>query len=284
VRRALLAPILALVLACAPLGAAAAFDHSHAAWTALLKRHVVVSDGGHESRVRYGALARERAALHGYLEALSAVGQAEFDAWTQAQRAAFLINAYNAFTVELVLTRYPDLRSIRDLGSVPFGSPWKKRFFRLLGRETHLDAIEHEMLRSRGAYDEPRIHFAVNCASVGCPMLREEAYVADRLEAQLEDQTRRFLSDRARNRFDPVRGRLEVSRIFDWFAADWTSGYRGLGGRGPAIDSREQFFARYAALLTDAPEHRRLVAAGKAPLAFLEYDWALNDAQRNESR
>ena len=103
-----------------------------------------------------------------------------------------------------------------------FGSPWKEKFFTLLGREAHLDQIEHEMLRKPGVYDEPRVHYAVNCASIGCPMLREEAFVAARLEAQLEEQARRFLSDRTRNRFNPATGKLEVSEIFKWFKEDWT--------------------------------------------------------------
>ena len=257
--------------------AAHAFDHSHAAWDALVKRHVKLVDGGKASQVRYAGFAKDRAALKAYLAEVSKVGEAEFRAWTKPQQVAFLVNAYNAFTVELILTKYPDLKSIRDLGSL-FASPWKKRFFTLFGRETHLDEIEHGMLRKPGAYDEPRVHYAVNCASVGCPMLREEAFVAARLEAQLEEQARRFLSDRTRNRFSPQSGRLEVSEIFKWFREDWTSGYRGLGGAGP-VTSREQYFARYAELLADSPEHRRLVAEGKAPIAHLDYDWSLNDAR-----
>jgi hypothetical protein len=175
---------------------------------------------------------------------------------------AFLINAYNAYTVEKILTRYPDLKSIRDFGTV-FGNPWKDRFFRLLGREASLDGIEHEMLRKPGAYDDPRVHFAVNCASIGCPMLREEAYVAARLDRQLEEQAARFLSDHSRNRFS--NGRLEVSKIFDWFKEDF-----GV---------REKFLARFAQALADSPEAQRAVAEGRAPLSFLDYDWTLNDAR-----
>ena len=192
---------------------------------------------------------------------------------------AFLLNAYNAFTVEKVLTRYPNLKSIRDFGRV-FGNPWKDRFFRLLGREAWLDHLEHDLLRARGDYDEPRIHFAANCAAAGCPMLREEAYVGERLDAQLEDQTRRFLSDKSRNRYNPKTGKLEVSRIFDWYQEDWSSGHKGIAADGQPIVSREQFFARYAALLADREQDRRLLAAGKAAIEFLDYDWTLNDRGR----
>lgn len=247
----------------APSANAQSFDHSHAAWSALLKKHVVLVDGGKASRVRYAEFARDRAALKAYLDALSAVPEADFKAWTKPQQMAFLINAYNGFTVEKILTRYPDIRSIWDFGKL-FGNPFKDEFFSLLGRKFTLDGIEHETLRKKGAYDEPRIHFAVNCAAIGCPMLREEAYVAERLDAQLEEQARRFLSDRSRNRF--AAGRLEVSRIFDWFKEDF--------------GARERFFAKYAAQLADGAEQQKPVAEGRAPLSFLEYDWSLNEIRK----
>jgi Protein of unknown function, DUF547 len=268
------------VLAVVPFEAARGqFDHSHAAWTALLQKHVVMVDGGKSSQVRYAGFAQDRVQLKRYLESLSAVGAAEFRDWSKAQQMAFLINAYNAFTVEKILTRYPNIKSIWDFGKV-FGNPFKDAFFTLLGREGYLDRIEHQTLRAKGVYDEPRVHFAVNCASIGCPMLREEAYVAERLDAQLEEQTRRFLSDRSRNRYDAQKRSLAVSRIFDWFKEDWTSGYRGFSGQRAPIGSREQFFARYAKLLTDDPDQQKAIEAGNVALGFLEYDWSLNEAKR----
>ena len=277
VRFSLLVSRLLLVLFAG--SAQAQFDHSHAAWTALLKKHVVLIDGGRASQARYAGFAQDRPELKGYLASLSKVTQQEFEGWSKAQRAAFLINAYNAFTVEKILARYPGIRSIWDFGKI-FGNPFKDRYFTLLGSESFLDRIEHETLRKPGAYDEPRVHFAVNCASIGCPMLREEAYVAQRLDAQLEEQAVRFLSDRSRNRYNAETGRLEVSKIFDWFKEDWTSGYQGLEGKTAPVQSREQYFARYAALLADRPEHRKLIQDQKAQLRFLDYDWALNDARR----
>jgi hypothetical protein len=272
--------IAVLLLAAAPLGAVfAQIDHSHGAWTALLKKHVVLIDGGKASQVRYAGFAQDRAQLRAYLDSLSRVTDAEFNGWSKPQRMAFLINAYNAFTVEKILTRYPDIKSIWDFGKV-FGNPFKDKFFTLLGREGYLDRIEHEMLRKKGAYDEPRVHYAVNCASIGCPMLREEAYVAERLDAQLEEQALRFLSDRSRNRYNAQAGRLEVSKIFDWFKEDWTSGYRGFEGRQASIQSREQYFGRYARLLADGHGEQQLVAEGKASIDFLDYDWTLNDVRR----
>jgi len=265
------------------LGAAAAsaqgFDQSHQAWTALLTKHVVLISEGRASQLDYAGMAKDRAALKAYLQTLSAVPEAEFRGWSKPQRIAFLINAYNAFTVEKILTRYPDIGSIWDFGKI-FGNPFKDEFFTLFGRAYTLDAIEHGTLRKPGAYGEPRVHFAVNCASIGCPMLREEAYVAERLDAQLEAQAKRFLSDRSRNRYNAAEGRLEVSKIFDWFKEDWQSGDRGFDGKTPPITSREAYFARYAALLADAPADCARIQQGKAPIAFLEYDWTLNDVKR----
>ncbi len=248
-----------------------ASDQRHQAWTALLQRHVVWLPGGHESRTWYAGFQRDHAALKSYLESLSAVGESDFSAWPKAQRLAFLINAYNAYTVELVLTRYPDLKSIRDLGSV-FSSPWKKRFFTLLGQPRSLDDIEHGMIRAKGAYDDPRIHMAVNCASIGCPALRDEAYEEEQLDQQLEDQVQRFLSDRKRNRYSAQAGALEVSRIFDWYGDDFGRGYRGA-------TSVKGFLAQYANLLSDDPGTQSRVREMRAPVKFLEYDWSLNDAQ-----
>jgi hypothetical protein len=246
-------------------GAAAAqsFDHAHRPWDALLKKHVVVLEDGKASRVRYAGMAQDRAGLKAYRESLSQVGEAEFGGWTRAEQMAFLINAYNAFTVEKILMRYPDIRSIWDFGRL-FGNPFKDRFFTLLGRRMSLDDIEHATLRKPGAYGEPRVHYAVNCAAIGCPMLREEAYVPGRLDSQLEEQARRFLSDRTRNRYDPATGRLQVSEIFKWFREDF--------------EPRERYFSRYAQLLADEPGQQRLIAEGEAPIAHLEYDWTLNHA------
>ncbi|MBB1161979.1 DUF547 domain-containing protein [Aquariibacter albus] len=254
-------------LAAGPAAAAEAFDHGP--WTALLKRHVVLLRGGQASQVRYAGFATDRPALKAYLASLSALPRARFEAWTPAAQMAFLINAYNAWTVELILGRYPRLASIKDLGSL-LSSPWKPAWIPLLGETLSLDAIEHGRLRARGRYDDPRIHFAVNCASVGCPMLREEAFLPERLDAQLDEQTARFLADRSRNRYDAASGRLKVSKIFDWYGEDFRLGHRG-------IRSLAGFFASHAERLTEAPTDQARLRAGTVPIDFLDYDWALND-------
>lgn len=251
--------------------AASAFDHGHAAWTALLQKHVVLVEEGNASRLRYAGILAERKSLQTYLESLSAVTEAEYRGWTRAQRLAFLINAYNAFTVDLILGKYPDLASIKDLGSL-FQSPWKRRFFRLLGSERSLDDIEHGMVRAPGAFDEPRIHVALVCASIGCPMLRNQAYAAEQLEAQLEDGMRRFLSDRSRNRYDAASGTLRVSRLFDWYGEDFERGHAGFA-------SLTATFAKYADRLADTAQAHARIRSGDYRLVFLEYDWKLNDAR-----
>lgn len=266
----------ALLLPTAP--ALAQFDHSHKAFDALLKKHVVVLQGGKASQVRYAGFKQDQAQLKSYTEMLSRVSDAEFKAFSKTQQMAFLINAYNAFTVQLILTKYPDLKSIKDLGGT-FSSPWKQKFFKLLGQDAYLDQLEHEMLRKKGVYDEPRVHYAVNCASIGCPMLREEAFTAGQLDAQLDEQAIRFISDRSRNRYNPQRG-LELSKIFDWFKEDWQSGYRGVGQDQTPVTSREQYFGKFAKLLSDQPEEQKIIADGKAEMRFLDYDWNLNDAKR----
>ena len=242
-----------------------------APWTALLQRHVVVLRGGQATQVRYAGFAAERGALKAWLEVLSGVSRAAFDRWPKASQQAFLINAYNAFTVELILTKYPALKSIRDLGSL-LQNPWKPKWIPLLGTKVSLDDIEHGLLRERGRYDDPRVHFAVNCASIGCPALREEAFTAARLDAQLDEQTTRFMADRTRNRWDAARGRLALSRIFDWYGEDFRLGHRG-------IDSLPAFAARHADLLADAPADRERIRGQTTEIVFLESDWALNDAR-----
>ena len=250
----------------------AQFDHSHAAWSGLLKKHTVVIDSGKASQVRYAEIAKDRAALKTYLETLSKVSEADFKSWSKNQQLAFLLNAYNAHMVEKILLRYPNIKSVWDYGKL-IGNPFKDKFFKLFGREFSLDNIEHDTIRAKGVYDDPRIHMAVNCASIGCPMLREEAFVADKLDAQLEEQVVRALSDKTRNRYNAASNALEVSEIFKWYSVDFTSGLKG-------IKSREQFFAKYANLLTDNAEHQKIIRDGKAEIRHLDYDWGLNEAKK----
>jgi hypothetical protein len=262
IRKVLFVTLVSLI----PFFPAQAFDHSHAQWDALTKKHVVWLPGGHASQVDYRGFQADRQALKSYLDGVSSVNLADYDGWSKSQKLAFLINAYNAFTVELILTGYPGVKSIKDLGSL-IRSPWKKKFFPLLGKERALDDIEQGMIRAPGSFDEARIHMAVNCASIGCPALRDEAYVADKLDAQLENGVVRFLSDHSRNRFNPQSGTLEVSKIFDWYAKDFAA----------RAGSVEAWLANYAEKLAEDPKQQQIIRDKKAKIEFLDYDWALND-------
>ncbi len=250
-----------------------AFDHSHKSWDILLKRHVLLVNEGHASQLDYVGMKSDRALLKSYLDTLSTISPEVFMHWTNAERLSFLINAYNAFTVDLILTKYPGIESIKELGSL-FRSPWKKRFFTLLGKERNLDDLEHGLIRAPGIFNEPRIHFAVNCASVGCPMLRHEAFTARRLDAQLENNTLRFLSDSSRNRFDAVDGKMQISKIFDWYEDDFKQNHQGFS-------SLKATLANYAdPLANGSAEAVQRIVRGDYKIVFLDYDWQLNDIAR----
>jgi hypothetical protein len=258
--------LMTLLLLCGP--AWAQFDHGYVGWDALLQKHVRWLPDNKQSRVDYNGFKAERAALKKELDAMSAVTPEQFERWPREQQMAFLVNAYNAFTVELILTRWPDLKSIKELGSL-LQSPWKKKFFVLLGDERTLDWIEHEQLRPR--YKDPRVHAAVNCASIGCPALRPEAFVAPKLQAQFDDGMMRFMADRTRNRV--AGGKLEVSMIFKWFREDFEQGWLGY-------NKLEDLFARHALQLSDQPEEQRKLRERALPVGFLDYDWSLNAVGR----
>lgn len=263
-KRTFLTGLLASLALLALQANAAGFDHS--AWDALLKQHVVSISDGHATQVNYAGFAKDRSKLKAYLTSLGAVQKSTFDGWSKPDRLAFLINAYNAWTVEYILTQYPNIKSIKDLGSV-FKSPWKKAFIPLLGQTMALDDIEHGMIRAGDAYGEPRIHFAVNCASIGCPALRNEAFTGERLTEQLDDSARDFLGDRSRNRV--ANGKLELSSIFKWYREDFE---RGWGG----YKSLYQFLGDYGSALGLNPADAQKVKAQSMKLSFLDYDWNLN--------
>ena len=253
--------------------AAPAFgDFDHGRWNLLLSKHVIVSADGLSTAVDYASLGVNREPLQSYLEETSRVSRASFDAWETSDQLAFLINLYNAATVELILDNMASsdpIDSIRDIGSL-FTSAWELERVALFGKLVTLDAIEHDMIRGWGRYNEPRIHFAVNCAAIGCPALRAEAYTGTALEGQLEDATRDFLSDRSRNYFDGRR--LRLSSIFKWYREDFERGWGGSNALG-------EFVARYSSELGLSIEHRNELARGDMGIRFLSYDWGLNQVR-----
>ena len=229
----------------------AAIDHG--ALDELLKAHVDAESG----LVDYDGFKRDEAKLDAYLS--EQIAEADLEALSEAQRFAFYVNAYNASTIKLILERYPDLKSIKD-----FEEPWKQERWEVGGETLSLDAIEHTKLRP--VFKDPRIHFAVNCASIGCPPLRAEAYRADDLEAQLDAAARHTLTKPAYA--EAKKGTLYVSSLLDWYGSDFTDpSYKGHA------ESLAQYVARYG-----SPEIVALVEKkGEAtPVKFKDYDWALN--------
>jgi len=241
-----------------------AFDHS--SWNDLLQQNIHLLNGGQASQVDYQGFADDRTSLKSYLDSLAQVDQAVFDNWPKDDQLAFLINAYNAWTVEFILTKWPNLDSIKDLGSF-FSSPWSKAFIPLLGKTRSLDEIEHTLIRGSDRYNDPRIHFAVNCASIGCPALANQAFQGDNVDSLLETQTELFLADRSRNRLNGDK--VELSSIFKWYREDFEKGWKGY-------DSLEEFLVTYSASLSLTPEAVTQLNAKKLDISFLGYDWDLN--------
>lgn len=243
---------------------AASFDHT--LWSQLLQKNVISLKTGISTSVNYKGMAQSREALSTYLGGLSSVKKIEFERWSDAKQLAFLINAYNAWTIELVLTKYPNLQSIKDLGGF-FTSPWRKKFIPMFGENVSLDYIEQQLIFGKNGYSNPRVHFALNCASRGCPTLRKEAYTGAKLERQLENQAQLFLSDFSRNRFNGKE--LEVSSIFKWYRRHFEGGKMGF-------HSLHDFLVLYADNLSIPKESVFQLKSKKMGIKFLEYDWRLN--------
>lgn len=242
-------------------GLAPAQAGDHAAYARLLAAHVrpATIAGIHLDAVDYTALRADPA----YARALVDLAGGRLEGLrTDAEAIAFWVNAYNLLAIKAVADRYP-LRSIRDGGSL-LQSIWKRKVGTVAGREYTLDDIEHGILRAR--FREPRIHMALVCASLSCPDLRPEPYVADRLDAQLDDAARRFLGNPTKGVVPGPDGRTaRVSSIFRWFAADF-------GGNDGVV--------RFIRSKAETALARRLSDLEARGLSYLDYDWSLNDARR----
>lgn len=249
-----------------------AFDHQHQQWNNLLQEFVIVMPDGHSNMVDYLGFKNQEKKLDLYLSDLNTISPTDFENWEKSKRLAFLVNAYNAFTIKLILLKYPELESIKDIGSF-FTSPWEKKLFHLFNRKVYLDEIEHEMIRKKGDYDEPYIHFALVCAAWSCPPLRKEAYVYYRLNQQLEDNLIHFISDKKRNYFDAKEKTLYISKIFDWYQDDFKMGYKG-------IHSLKGFFVTWAHLLSGSKLGQQIIQTQKADIEYIDYNWQLNDYHR----
>lgn len=243
----------------------AAFDHNHGVWEILLKKHVVMKDQNKRSQVDYKGFKSDTGMFVTYLSNLSLVRETEYNTWTRDQKLAFLINAYNAYTIKLILDHYP-VKSIKDIGGW-FGSPWKMEFIPLLGKKRSLDEIEHALIRQKGVFDEPRIHVALVCAAIGCPALQNRAYTGENISSLLETALVNFLSDTSRNRFNPKKNRFEISPIFQWYGDDFKDKYGSLN----------QFLIINAKTFTTDPGDIETINKHNFSVDFLDYNWSLND-------
>ena len=226
------------------------FDHQYKMWNELLTTHV------ENGLVDYAAIKANPQNLDMFVTQAGAVPRDEFENWTESQQLAFLINLYNAVTIQLIIGEYP-VSSIRKIGGA-FKNPWKMKTVPLFREMITLDKLEHDIIRPQ--YSEPRIHFALVCAAIGCPILRSETYLPDNLDKQLEEQTTTFLQAALeKNRYDINSQTLYLSPIFKWYAEDFEK----------ASGSVKEYVKKYIPAVT-----------GEAKIRYTEYDWSLNDQQQ----
>jgi hypothetical protein len=222
---------------------------THELWDALLKKHVR-TDG----MVDYKGFVRDSNELNRYLRVLESAHPND-KSWSRNEQMAYWINAYNAYTIQLIVRNYP-VASIKDIkGGIAFvNSVWDMKFIRIQGFTYDLNNIEHNILRP--VFKDARIHAAINCASFSCPKLFPEAYTADKLDAQLDTAMRGFVNDRLRNRISPEKA--EISEIFKWFKGD---------------------FERDGSLRDFLNKYSEVKITEKTDISHIDYDWALNEAK-----
>jgi len=248
-------PLFAVALCFATLtlhSIAADFDQSSAIFDGVLKQYVK------NAHVDYAALKAHPQDMNRYLDQVAAVSKTDFKKWSEPQQIAFLINAYNAYTLRLIIEHFP-LKSIKDIGGW-FRGPWDQPVVKLFGETINLNTLEHKILRVD--YAEPRIHFALVCAAKGCPPLRSEAYVADRLNEQLDDQAKHFLANPAKNRVDVANQTVYLSPIFKWYGVDFEK------KSGSVLAALKPYWPSKA------------IGTDDFKIRYTDYDWSLNEQTR----
>ncbi len=212
------------------------FDHTYALYDSLLRKYV------RDARVDYKGFLSSRAEFDTFLQSLARVREEEYTNWTTPEKLAFWINAYNAFTIAAILDNYPITRRLSLIGPfVPSNSilqikgVWDGLKWQAAGKTVTLEEIEHEILRKE--FGEPRIHAAINCASIGCPDLSREAYIPQSLEEQLSQASAAFINNSAKGlKVDEGRRKVRFSKIFKWFGDDFIEKY----GRGYKFEGRSE--------------------------------------------
>lgn len=239
---------------------------SHAIFDSLLQKHVTQAGA-----VDYEGFIQDSTHLNEYLTLLKNHHPNKKN-WSKDEQLAYWINAYNAFTIKLIMNHYP-LESIKDIkGGIGFiNSVWDIKFFKIEGQEYDLNNIEHDIIREQ--FDEPRIHFAVNCASYSCPRLRNEAYVANKLDDQLDDQARLFFNDERKNKISS-KDKVELSSLLKWYSTDFTD--KGIFSRIFGGKGRTKNLIKFVNPYVDTDINEN------AEIEFMDYSWKLNTAENYE--
>ena len=215
--------------------------------------------------VNYAALQANPQPLKDFVARLGAVPPDAYATWSEQDKIAFLLNAYNAITLESIIDQKPLKNSIRDIFGV-----WNLKTHKVAGQDRTLDDIEHQILRKE--FNEPRIHAALVCAARSCPPLRQEPYTGEKLDAQLDDQVRQWLAGAHGIKIDRSENRVLISQIFKWFGEDWLRSYRTDQFVGNEKErSVLNFISNYV-----SPEDKDYLLQGKYSLGYLDYSWALN--------
>lgn len=222
---------------------------SHEIWNELTKKNVAPN-----GNVNYKAFIQDSLKLNQYLHLISAAAPNN-KTWTDNEQIAYWINAYNAFTVQLIIRNYP-VKSIKEIGGrIPFiNSSWDIKFIELGGETLDLNNIEHGILRKE--FDEPRVHFALNCASFSCPKLRNEAFTPEKLESQLNDQAKAFINNPDKNKIGDGTS-VKISKLFTWFEGDFKK-------KSPSIPA---FLSQFSTV----------PVSEDADIDYLDYNWDLNE-------
>ncbi len=264
--------VLAAALLAAVLPARAAFDQTHALLTAELHKYV------DHSLVHYKLWREHPEGLNRYLAELAAITPEEYEKFSENEKKALWINAYNALIIKIVLDHYPihgtksyyPPNSARQIPNL-----WDDYHYKVAGRDVNLYAIEHYILRKD--FKDPRVHFAVVCASRGCPYLRRTAYTPATLDHDLDEAARRYMADPQHVQYDPENQTIRVSKLFQWFPLDFAqaAGYKTIPDPPPTDND---IVAAYV-LSFAAPEVKaKFPDISRVDVDYMPYDWALNDA------
>ena len=222
--------------------------------------------------VDYTSLQTNREILDKFNAALGAVTPSSYQSWSKNEQITFLINAYNAFTLQSIIDQNPLKKSIRDIPGV-----WQRNKFQIASQSKTLDDIEHKTIRVD--FNEPRIHVALVCAAMSCPPLRNEAYTPENLDAQLDDQVGSFIASQHGFRIDRQENRVYLSSIFKWYGQDWQKSY-GVDGKF-AGNANERAVLNFLSNYLN-PQDKLYLEQGNYKIRYLDYDWSLNQ-QKNRS-